>query len=172
VRSVALRSVFLANSRMFRPKNMILLSLFLLSMAASDLRADEASQKPSEWERQLEMLRSVPYIAFSEMDAKESASGVVHHNPEKAYLGLNFYCSRSSGEAFLLDMEGRVVHRWTYPQKTGPGSYHAVLLENGDLAVIKKDYELLRLSWDSRPLLLERKTRDSDGVIYWSVSGM
>jgi hypothetical protein len=112
VRSVALRSVFLANSRMFRPKNMILLSLFLLSMAASDLRADEASQKPSEWERQLEMLRSVPYIAFS------------------------------------------------------------VLLENGDLAVIKKDYELLRLSWDSRPLLLERKTRDSDGVIYWSVSGM
>jgi hypothetical protein len=131
---------------------MILLSLFLLSMAASNLRADEVSQKPSEWERRLEMLRSVPYIAFSEMVAKESAGGVVHHNPGKAYLGYNFYCTRSSGEAFLLDMEGRVVHRWRYPPKKGLGSDHAVLLENGDLAVIKKDHELLRLSWDSRPI--------------------
>lgn len=152
MRCVALGSVFLTDSRMSRSKSMILLGLFLLSIGASNLRADEASQKPSEWDRRLEMLRSVPYIAFSEEIAEENANGVVFLNPDKAYNGYNFYSTRSSGEVFLLDMDGKRVHRWSYTPIQGSGSDHAVRLENGDLAVIKKDHELLRLSWDSRPI--------------------
>jgi hypothetical protein len=125
--------------------------LFLLLLMRMDAPAVERNpQEPADWDRQLEMLRSLPYLDFSPEIVDQMETGVLYYDPERAYPGYNFYCSRSSGEAFLLDMEGRVVHRWTYPQKTGPGSDHAVLLENGDLMVIQKHQSLMRLDWDSQ----------------------
>jgi len=129
----------------------VVLSLVLISVSTS-IRGDErTSKKPEDWKKQLEMLRSMPYVSLTESMANESEAGVLFYDPEKACEGYNLYCTSSSGEALLLDIDGQVVHRWTYiPQKEISGSEHAVMLENGDLVVIKMFQELFRLDWDSK----------------------
>ncbi len=131
---------------------MLLLNLILLSISRGVLADQWVSEKPEDWDRRLDMLRSVPYIAFSETVVEEGDTGVVFHNQEKTQKGYNFYCTRSSGEAFVLDMNGCVVHQWKYPPKKGAGSDHALMLENGDLLVVKKFDELIRLDWDSNTI--------------------
>jgi len=127
----------------------------LLLMSTSALADEQTSEKPEDWEKQLERLRAVPYIGFSETVVDESGTGVVFYNPEMAYSGYNLYCTWSSGKAFLMDMEGQVVHQWIYkPQeesasKHGVMADHAIMLENGELIVLRKWEELLRLNWDS-----------------------
>ncbi len=128
-----------------------LVGIILVVILASTAANGGDSESTEEWQRRLELLRSVPYIDFSEEVLEETAAGVVFHDPARAYQGYNLYCTRSSGEVFLLDMDGQEVHRWTYPQKRySAGSDHAVMLDNGDLMVVKKHEELLRLSWDSQ----------------------
>jgi len=134
---------------MVRTKTMIVLGLLLFLISTSALADQPTADKPEDWEKRLEMLRSVPYLALSEAEVDESDTGVVFYNPELAHQGYNFYGTRTSGEAFVIDMEGRVVHRWSYTPKRGAGSDHAHMLENGDLIIIKKFEELLRINWDS-----------------------
>jgi hypothetical protein len=153
----------------------VLPSLVLMSISVGALADQENSKKPEDWESRLEMLRSVPYIAFSESTLDESETGVVFHNPERAYAGYNFFCNKLLNEVLLLDMNGGVVHRWKYPRpppRKSSGSEHAVLLENGDLLVIQTFRELLRLNWNSE--LIWRKELEvhhdvassPDGTIY------
>jgi hypothetical protein len=44
--------------------------------------------------------------------------GVVRHDSAKAFEGYTFYTSSHAQGAFLIDMEGRVVHRWYVPFRT------------------------------------------------------
>lgn len=44
--------------------------------------------------------------------------GVTVHEPGKAYNGLTLYVSGSDPAAFLIDMEGNVVHEWRRPFST------------------------------------------------------
>jgi hypothetical protein len=145
----------------------------LLLISASLLADEEPSRKPEDWDKRLEMLRSVPYLSFSESTVDESDTGVVIHHPEKAYEGYNLYCTRWTGETFLLDMSGRIVHRWPYLPVGGRGSYHhADMLENGDLLVIKEYKKLFCVNWNAR-LKWERElvahhdvAQGSDGSLY------
>jgi hypothetical protein len=136
--------------------------------------ADDRDERPEDWEQRLEMLRSVPYLATTQDTVSEGQSGVLYWVPEKSHPGYNFYCTKDTREAFLMDMDGVVVHRWTYPSQTEKttGSDHAILLENGDLVVIRKNEELLRIDWNSE-VLWKRKmiahhdvATASDGSIY------
>jgi hypothetical protein len=127
------------------------LNLLVLTISADVLAGEEVSQRWAEWEKQLEMLRSVPYVSYSESIADDSEDGVVLHDPRRSYNGYNFYCTEHSGKAFLLDMEGREVYRWEYSPKGSAVSDHALLLDNGDLVVIRAG-DLLRLNCDSDPL--------------------
>jgi hypothetical protein len=95
------------------------------------------------------MLQSVPYVALSQDRADAQQSGVVLIDSGRVYDGYNFYCTRTSGEVFLLDMKGAVVHTWNYRPKRGGGSDYAILLANGDVVVLNKLQELLRLDWNS-----------------------
>jgi hypothetical protein len=159
--------------RMLRAEKIILLSLAFLLFSGGALADEGNSQKPEDWDRRLEMLRSVPYISFSEDLVNESDTGVVIYDSEKAYHGYNLYCTRWTGEAFLLDMNGRTVHRWKYLPIGGRGSYHHVdLLKNGDLLVVKEYQSLLRLDWHSK-LIWKRElvvhhdvAQASDGSLY------
>lgn len=149
-------------SRTIRGEGFVSLCLVFLLISTVVLAEDETSQKLEDWDRRLEMLRSVPYIAFSETTVDESETGVIFHNPEKACAGYNFFCNKLLGEVLLLDMVGRVMHRWTYPNpppRKSSGSEHAVMLENGDLLVLKTFVELLRINWDSE--LIWRKKLDA-----------
>ena len=151
---------------------MLVLALALLSTDA--LGDEENSKQPEDWEKRLEMLRSVPYLSYSEDSIDESDTCVVLHYPEKTCEGYNFYCTRASGQAFLLNMNGQVVHRWTYPPReaNSRGEDYAVMLGNGDLLVLIKRTELLRINWDSeliwrRKLLVHHEVAPApDGSLY------
>ncbi len=134
---------------MLKAELMMLLGLVILLISTGALADEGTAPKPEDWDRQLEKLRSVPYLGFSEEAVDRGDSGVVFYNSEKACDGYNFYCSRSSGEAFLMDMEGRLAHRWTHAPKEEGGEYHATMLQNGDLVVIAKFQEVRRFNWDS-----------------------
>jgi hypothetical protein len=140
---------------MVKVERILWLVLFLLSISAVALADEQTSEKPEDWEKQLERLRAVPYVGVSETVADESGTGVLFYNPEKTHDGYNLYCTWSSGQAFLIDMEGQVVHKWTYkPQeedatKHGVMADHVIMLENGDVVVLRKWRELIRLNWDS-----------------------
>jgi hypothetical protein len=126
-----------------------MLGLVTLSVSMDAMANEGTSQKGENWDERLEMLRAVPYVGLSEISVEEGESGVIFYNQEKAYKGYNLYATRSTSEAFLLDMEGQMVHRWTYPPKRSGGSTPVVMLENGDLVVIKTYLELLRIDWNS-----------------------
>lgn len=73
-----------------------------------DRAAGADTATPREQER-LEQLRSLGYIGGTETATE---SGVTIHDRERAQDGLNFYCSGHAPEAFLMDMDGNVLHRW------------------------------------------------------------
>ena len=55
-------------------------------------------------------------------------NGLIHHNPQLSYRGYTLF-SANSKEAFLIDMEGRFVHRW----RSEKGITNPELLPNGNL---------------------------------------
>jgi hypothetical protein len=81
-------------------------------------------------------------------DIVYEGTGVTRHVPERAAAGLTFYTSGHVNGAFLIDMDGTVVHQWSLPysefwdetaeaRTPRPDSWtyfrHAVLLPNGDV---------------------------------------
>jgi hypothetical protein len=100
--------------------------------------------------------------------------GVVRHDPAKAFEGYTFYTSSHAQGAILIDMEGRVVHRWQAPFRTAwPGQTHvsspvpkdfihwrrAHLCGNGDVLAVYEGfggtpwgYGLVKLDRDSNVL--------------------
>lgn len=99
--------------------------------------------------RDLDDLEALEAIGYADFDPEEAgdpqASGVTRHDPSRAWRGYNLYCSRTSPEAFLLDMEGNVVHRWHDPdERTGIWEY-GLLLDGGDLVQIIKTQGVFRI---------------------------
>ena len=111
----------------------------------------------------IEQLEQIGYVTGSQEAA--DAMGVTRHDPERAFAGLNFYVSGHAPEARLVDMDGRVLHRWShdfwatwpdYPiQKTHSMTEYwrrAYLYENGDILAIHEGLGLLKLDKDSQLL--------------------
>ena len=147
--------------------------LFQPTPVAAAGPAGSTSDAPEDWQRRLELLRSVPYLSASESVVDETMVGVLGYDEQKSCQGYNFYCTLSTGEAFLMDMEGGLVHRWSYPHhRRERGTDHALFLSNGDVIILKEYRELVRLDWNSR--LLWRKNlqvhhdvaQAGDGTLY------
>lgn len=101
-------------------------------------------------------------------------TGVVKWNKEIAFNGYTFLTSSHAQKAFLMDMEGRIVHEWSVPfRKAWPTPSHlgrlvadsfiawrkAVLMPNGDVIVVvigqgaaPWGYGLMRIDKDSNVL--------------------
>jgi hypothetical protein len=108
-------------------------------------------------------LRALPYLAGYE--PAPAATGVRRHVPSRAFPGLNLYVSGHGPEAVLMDMKGRVRHRWrqplrrALPQLAADSRHHkldffqhARLLPNGDLLGVFDGLGLVKLDRDSRLL--------------------
>jgi len=133
---------------------MILSTLFIVLLASSHPTLTGAEDEPGtdSWEDRLEKLRSVPQVGVSEEPVGESGSGVVVLDPEKVCRGYFPYCHRLTGHAFLIDVYGDVIHSWVYDaggrEDSGPDRLqddYTVMLGNGDLLVMKKFMEVIRL---------------------------
>lgn len=105
----------------------------------------------------LEGLKTLGYLAGQ--DAAPATGGVVLHEADAAWDGLNLYTSGHAPEAILMDMDGRVLHRWTrnwddiYPTRKNrvplQGWRRARLLPDGGLLAIFEGDGLVRLDRDS-----------------------
>jgi hypothetical protein len=147
----------------------LLISLAALLVIFCGQEAPES--KTGSLEKRLEQLRSVPYTSLTEEVGGES-SGVTLHDESRAWPGYNLYCSRTSPEAYLIDMNGAVVHRWSYTQDDDRTWDHALLLEGGDLMVLNKFVNVFKLDRHS-DLIWERSlevhheiVKDADGNFY------
>jgi len=114
-----------------------------------------------------ERLASLGYVSGSIEPATEDV--VTLHDRERTWAGLNLYNSGHAPEAFLVDMEGNVIHRWGYrfadawpeapldevPDNMKDWWRRVHLLENGELLAIFEGVGLIKLDRDSN-LLWER----------------
>jgi hypothetical protein len=71
--------------------------------------AQEADRDAAEALRSLE---SLGYLG-SEEEADGRPVGLLLHDRERAWPGLNLYTSGHAAEAVLMDMEARLLHRWS-----------------------------------------------------------
>lgn len=116
----------------------------------------------------LAALEALPYVDGLP-DPEISKGGVLHHDPARAQDGVNLYAPRELGEAYLVDMDGRRLWKWSYPH---PRWLHVEVFPGGELLVVRKDRELFKL--DRRSNLLwsvqDRFHHDvwvaDDGTIY------
>ena len=56
-------------------------------------------------------------------------NGLIHYNPQQAYRGYTLVTNLNGQESRLIDMEGRVCHRW----RSDRGISYSYLLPNGNL---------------------------------------
>ena len=64
------------------------------------------------------------------LESSIQPTGLLQMNREKAFDGYTLVTSTTSKRAFLMDMEGKVVHKW---QMKYPAGLYAYLLTNGNL---------------------------------------
>ena len=56
-------------------------------------------------------------------------TGLTHYDPAEAYRGYTLFSSNGGDDAYLIDMEGKFVHRW----HSGRGISYGYLLPNGNM---------------------------------------
>jgi len=130
--------------------------LFAIGTLVACDRASTVEDKPAS---RLDALRALPYVATVDIGEGNASSGVITLDRERAASGYNLYTSRTVPEAYLVDLEGRVVHRWRERSETSTegGKFSgywdaAELLEDGGLLAIRKFRYLVRLDRDSNVL--------------------
>jgi hypothetical protein len=129
-------------------------------------------------------LASLPYVQ-GKVKAPEFSSVIVN-NTGKAYAGLNFFISGHKPCAYLMDMNGKIIHEWSlgFDQVWPEGlefyehEFHktfwrrAYLYPNGDLLVIFEGIGIVKLDKNSQ-IIWKNKCRahhdlfvNTDGDIY------
>ncbi len=108
---------------------------------------------------QIEALEAIGYLGGTER--APAGGGVILHDP-RAWEGLNLVCSGHAAEAWLMDMDGAILHRWSRPfESVWPDRVvdearpehqfwrRVHLLPSGELLAIFEGYGLIKLGWDS-----------------------
>jgi hypothetical protein len=128
---------------------------------------EEEQQLTPEQEAEIERLRSIGYLSGSE--PVPSQSGVTVYDGTRALDGLNFYTTGDVPGAILMDMEGRVLHKWAHgyieawtaspdrpelrPSPKGSGFWRrARLFGNGDVLAVFDGLAILKVDRNSRLL--------------------
>jgi hypothetical protein len=110
---------------------------------------DTGVLEPMDIKTDLEKLKSLPYLGFVVDDPAPEKKGVVSHDNNLSFSGINIYNSNKLPGAYLIDMDGHILHSWN-PKKSHWRWHFVRLLENGDLIVVIKDNMLMKISWLSR----------------------
>jgi hypothetical protein len=117
------------------------------------------------------ILSSLPYVDWTPSAELEKVS-VTRYEPEHSFKGINILNSMALAQAYLIDMEGNILHTWSDSTRKNRWNEHVELCRNGDLLVILKDEMLMRLDWDSTLTWTNKLrchheiTEDKNGDIY------
>lgn len=114
-----------------------------------------------EQRREMERLESIGYLTGSAPAG--TRSGVTIHDEARAEAGLNLVVSGHGPWAGLMEMDGRLVHEWSFafgeawPGRQIPGDSNGdeywrrvALLEDGGIVAIHEGLGMVRLDRDSR----------------------
>jgi hypothetical protein len=114
-------------------------------------------------DEQREMVRELEAIGYLSGTEQARGSGITIHDRERAQTGLNFFASGHAEGATLMDMDGKVLHRWEFrfPDafETPPLPHRgkrdqwwrrAFLLPNGDVIAIITGSGVMRIDKDSK----------------------
>ena len=140
--------------RGLKPKNLVIGAILFLTYLTIVSGWASTTKKTTE-EPSLEELAALPYVAWVSEEDSHGRTGVTLHAAGEASPGVNLYGPNSLAEAFLIDMNGKVLHKWVNLQGWEEWA-HVALSENGDLLAIYKDNRLTRLGWDSSVLWRQR----------------
>ena len=123
--------------------------------------------------RAIEALKSLPYASWTPVAEKDRLkNGVVRHDPDRAFAGLNLYSSEHAPDAFLLDMQGNVVLE-LHDSRPEPQPWKLVKPRTADtFLALAKDGAILAV--DARSQVLAELERDfhhdfdlgADGLLY------
>jgi len=133
----------------------------------SGFTVEEHGRLTEEQQAEIERLESIGYLDGSQPVPEES--GVTVYDPERALDGLNFYTTGDVPGAVLMDMHGKVLHKWAYsyirawvdspdrpelrPSPKGSGFWRrAFLFENGDLLAVFDGLAIIKIDKDSNLL--------------------
>jgi len=108
-------------------------------------------------------MEAMPYLNSNPEDRDRGRKGITRHLPALAQQGINLYAAVGDSKAYLMDMAGKVLHRWSSKagiwtdqdlpvgQKMwGPdGWFHVAMSPQGDLYAITYSNKLIKLDWDS-----------------------
>jgi hypothetical protein len=106
----------------------------------------------------IEKLGSFPYTDWVPVTDISQKSGVTVYKPEMCFNGINIYAAKAYREAYLIDMEGNILHTWSNNIQDSEDWAHIKMCKNGDLLAIVRNNRLNRLDWDS-DILWEKKLR-------------
>ncbi|HYW86724.1 MAG TPA: hypothetical protein VFB50_03090, partial [Chloroflexota bacterium] len=90
-------------------------------------------------------------------------TGLTVHTSARSFKGLTLLTPLGGEATLLLDMDGRVVHRWRQP---GYRVFHAELLPSGNLLALVTDTALLpapETPFDQPPPVFDRHVRRLGG---------
>ena len=110
------------------------------------------SRDPDSSRSRLEKLKSLPYLTWSSEVADRRLDRVTIYDRERAYDGYNLYTDAEK-YAYLIDMEGRIIHRWEFPSE-GNWEY-AELQDNGDILTYCEGESFARIDRNSNVLHLD-----------------
>jgi hypothetical protein len=101
-------------------------------------------------------LQTLPYVSWVPAGESIDKIGVTQYDPNLAFEGINLYPSKQLQEAYLIDMQGDVLHKWAKSVEGDRGWRHVEMCKNKDLLVVTVDGTLMRLDWDSNVQWKER----------------
>ena len=125
------------------------------------LRRPSAISLTSDQEAAMARLDSLGYLR-GVTPATDRQEGITEYDSEKALNALNLVVSAHAPEAFIMDMEGETLHRWSYdfwsafPESDTPRDVDGVgwwrrtrVLDNGDLLAIFEGHGLIQIDKNS-----------------------
>lgn len=152
-----------------------LVTMTMLVCGGSMVQAADDSRTPKDEREQkrLRNLKAIPYIDAIPLSENESIPvGVTVHDRSRACPGLNMFSPRDEKNAYLVDMDGAIVHRWRVDSDARDGLHHIELDDEGALLTIIKDIGMFRVSWQSEVEWVSRQRFHHDiavgpeGTIY------
>jgi hypothetical protein len=95
-----------------------------------------------------ESIKSLPYAKWTNISEDTlGKSGVTYHDSDRAYQGINVYCSEKTKTGYFIDMEGNRLHNLSTDYA------NCKLLQRYKehwLMLVQVDKGILKLDWDSR----------------------
>jgi hypothetical protein len=135
-----------------RKKNKIILFSFVIILIGfSVLRYSNITGNSIDDNQYLEELKTLAYLNYVKDEQNIDKKNVTIYDKELISDGINIFTSDDKCEAYLMDMEGNILHKWS--SKLNNKWDFVKINNNGDIIAIAdpagKNHKLISLDWDS-----------------------